>query len=101
MNEMESTDHVSGHFEDEHERSAYIQELRNRFRPPSSPTGRVALYIQTMLCKVEFLLGGYILDTWETVLVYPAYLLIVVLFIYGIYRQLHNGWILLSNTLGL
>lgn len=49
MNEMESTDHVSGHFEDEHERSAYIQELRNRFRPPSSPTGRVALYIQTMV----------------------------------------------------
>jgi len=54
-----------------------------------------------MLFKVEYLLGGYILDTWETLLVYPAYLLIVGLFIYGVYRQLNNGWQLLASALGL
>lgn len=91
----------SEHSVSKHDNSAYIKELRSKFRPPSTASGRAALYIQTMLCKVEFLLGGYMLDTWETAIVYPCYLLALALVVYGIYRQLQNGWTLMSSTMGL
>lgn len=101
-NEDGSSDSLgSEHSVNKHDNSAYIKELRSKFRPPSTVSGRAVLYIQTMLCKVEFLLGGYMLDTWETAIIYPCYLLVIALLAYGIYRQLNNGWAMLSGALGL
>ncbi len=69
------------------DKSAYIQELKDKFKPPSEPLARAVRFIHTLWFQVDFILGAYVFDWWEVLMIYPLFLAIVVLVAIGLYRQ--------------
>lgn len=69
----------------------FVYELQRKWRTPRSGWGRMVMFLKAMLFRIDYIMGGYIFDWWETALVYSFYLLLLLLAT----RQLWRGWELL------
>jgi hypothetical protein len=47
--------------------------------------------------RSDYLLGAYYCDWWETAIVYPVWLLLMIAVIYSAVRQVEHGWKALSS----
>lgn len=79
--------------------SAFILELRQKHRAPDTTLQKLWKLITLNVFRVDYLFGAYFFDWWEVLLVYPVYLVVAVLVLYGAYRQLNRTWDLVTGML--
>eukprot|EP00199_Chlamydomonas_sp_CCMP681_P003269 CAMPEP_0119107688 /NCGR_PEP_ID=MMETSP1180-20130426/11543_1 /TAXON_ID=3052 ORGANISM="Chlamydomonas cf sp, Strain CCMP681" /NCGR_SAMPLE_ID=MMETSP1180 /ASSEMBLY_ACC=CAM_ASM_000741 /LENGTH=152 /DNA_ID=CAMNT_0007093207 /DNA_START=33 /DNA_END=492 /DNA_ORIENTATION=+ len=72
-------------------RSEHIAQLRRRFQKPTTRQGKLSLFMRTIMFRADYLLGAYYCDWWETAIVYPVWLLLMVMVVYSAFAKSNMG----------
>jgi len=74
-----------------HRDREFLLELVAKLEQPLSLPKRLQRLARIWAFRVDFILGRYFFDPWETVLMYSLYILFAFLVLYGGYKQMYHG----------